>query len=188
MTTALFDPFKSRSDHYSSQLSQLTLRHSACAYDSLCQEAPRLEPLLEGGLLDARRRCLHRRGPLFSSPRSPRTPSKRSRSKSTSRTSPRAKRGVDFAKGEDDSRRRVSNGSDIDRPGHIGGSRDDTAGAARSSGDGGAPELSLELIDSLKRVDDPVMQHLGSFLSATAAETAELRKRLAASEERARIN
>ena len=81
-----------------------------------------------------------------------------------------------LCRGVDDSCPCVSNGSNVDRPGHSSGPHDDTSGAAHSSGDSNAPELSLELIDSLQCVDDPVMQQLGSFLSATAAKTANLRK------------
>ena len=51
----------------------------------------------------------------------------------------------------------------------------------------GQPGYS-ELLNSLQHADDPLMQQLGSFLSATVAETATLRRRLAASEEKARIN
>ena len=50
--------FKSDLAHYSSQLSQLALRHSACAYDSLCRNVPRrhLGGLLGRRLLFQRRR------------------------------------------------------------------------------------------------------------------------------------
>ena len=51
--------FESDLAHYSLQLSQLALKHSAYTYDSLCQEAPRQEPR---GLLVPCRRYLHRRG------------------------------------------------------------------------------------------------------------------------------
>ena len=54
--------FKSDLAHYSSQLSQLALRHSACAYDSLCQEVPRRQL---GGLLVSRLRFHRRRGRCF---------------------------------------------------------------------------------------------------------------------------
>ena len=53
---------------------------------------------------------------------------------------------------------------------------------------GRTPELSSELFDSLQRADDPLMQQLGSFLSASVAETADRRRCLAVSEEKARIN
>ena len=125
-------------------------------------------------------------GPRSPSPR--RSPSKRSRPKSPSRSSPRgARRRVSFAEGEDDSPPPVSDESDVDNSDHT-SPRVNTASAACSGEGGRAPELSSELFDSLERADDLIMQQLGSFLSASLAETADLRKRLAASEERARIN
>ena len=129
-------------------------------------------------------------GPLF-----PSTPERRSspKRKSSPKSSPRreVRRRVGFAPGtvggEDDSQpipdELLVNNSD-----HDGDSDVDTASAARSSGGGGASELSSELLNSLQHADDPLMQQLGSFLSATVAETATLRRRLAASEEKARIN
>ena len=123
-------------------------------------------------------------------PASPRrSPPKRSRPKSPSRALRRGiRRRVSFAEGGDDSIPPVSDESDVDGPDHTGGCCVDTVGAARSSGGGRAPEKSSELFDSLQRADDPLMQQLGSFLSAYVAETADLHRRLAASEERARIN
>ena len=109
--------------------------------------------------------------------------------KSPSRSSPRgARRRVSSAEGEDDSLLPVSDELDVDDSDHTSGPRVDTAGAARSGGGGGAPELSSELFDSLQRADGPLMQQLGSFLSVSVAEIADLRRRLAVSEERAGIN
>ena len=90
--------------------------------------------------------------------------------------------------GEGDSIPLVSDELDVDDVGHTGGQRVDTAGAARSGGGSRAPELSSELFDSLQRADDPLIQQLGSFLSASVAKTADLRRRLAVSEEKATIN
>ena len=132
-------------------------------------------------------------GPLFPSSPERRSPAKRARSKSKSRSPPRRdlRPRVVFAdgtEGEGDATHRNSDGSDVNNSDHAGGSDVDTASAARSSGGGYASELSLELLNSLQHADDPLMQQLGSFLSATVAETATLRRRLAASEEKARIN
>ena len=118
---------------------------------------------------------------------------KRSRPKSPSRTPPRrnVRRRVTFEEGEqggDDATPPVSDESVVDGSVHTGGPRVDIAGAARSGGGGRAPKLSSELSDSLQRADDPLMQQVGSFLSASVAETADLRRRLVVSEEKARIN
>ena len=59
------------------------------------------------------------------------------------------------------------------------------------SGPGGAdrtPELSWDVFASLMRADDLVMQQLGSSLLAQQARNDDLKKHLAASEEKARIN
>jgi len=132
-------------------------------------------------------------GPLFPSTPERRSSSKRSRSKSKSRSPPRpeVRRRVAFTdgtEGEGDATHPISDESIVDGSDHVGGSRVDTASAARSSGGGRTPELSSELFNSLQHADDPLMQQLGSFLSASVAETANLRRRLAASEEKARIN
>ena len=116
-------------------------------------------------------------GPLFLSSSPRRSPSKRSRSKSTSRTPPRrdVRRRVAFTdgtEGESDAPHPISDESVVDGSDHAGGSDVDTASAARSSGGGGASELSSELLNSLQHADDPLMQQLGSFLSASVAETA----------------
>ena len=131
-------------------------------------------------------------GPLFPTPER-RSPAKRARSKSKSRSPPRpeVRRRVGFTdgtKGEGDAPHPNSDESVVNNSDHAGGSDVDTASAARSSGGGGASELSSELLNSLQHADDPIMQQLGSFLSATVAETATLRRRLAVSEEKARIN
>ena len=132
-------------------------------------------------------------GPLFSSPSPRRSLSKRAGSKS--RPKPRARRDVrcrvTFEEGADDGNddaTPISDESVVDGSDHVGGSRVDTASAAHSSGGGRAPELSSELFNSLQHADDPLMQQLGSFLSASVAETADLCRRLAASEEKAKIN
>ena len=132
-------------------------------------------------------------GPLFPSSPERRSPAKRARSKSKSRSPPRRdlRPRVVFAdgtEGEGDATHPNSDGSVVNNSDHAGGSDVDTASAARSSGGGYASELSSELLNSLQHADDPLMQQLGSFLSATVAETATLRRRLAASEEKARIN
>ena len=132
-------------------------------------------------------------GPLFCSPSPRRSSPKRARSKSPSRPPPRSnvRRRVTFeprAEGEGDATHPISDESVLDGSDHVCGSRVETASAARSSGGGRAPELSLELFNSLQHADDPLMQQLGSFLSASVAETADLCRRLAASEEKARIN
>ena len=129
-------------------------------------------------------------GPLF-----PSSPERRSspKRKSSPKSSPRreVRRRVAFAAGtvggEDDSQP-ASDESLVNNSDHDGDSDVDTASAARSSGGGGASELSSELLNSLQHADDPLMQQLGSFLSASIAETANLRRRLAASEEKAKIN
>ena len=82
---------------------------------------------------------------------------------------------VSFAEGEDDSLPPVFDESDIDSLGHSGGPRDDTVGATRSGGGSRAPELSSGLLDSLQHAGDPIMQRLGSFLSAFVAKTVDLR-------------
>ena len=121
-----------------------------------------------GGLLVPRRRYLRRRGAVLPV----RVVRRKPRPKSPSRAAPRdVRRHVSFAEGEDDSIPLVSDESDVDGPDHTSGPHADTAGAARSSGRGRAPELRSELFDSLQRVDDPLMQPLGSFLSASVAET-----------------
>ena len=132
-------------------------------------------------------------GPLFPSSPERRSPAKRARSKSKSRSPPRRdlRPRVVFAdgtEGEGDATHRNSDGSDVNNSDHAGGSDVGTTSAGRSSGGGRAPELSTVLFNSLQSADDPLMQQLGSFLSATVAETADLRKRLAASEEKARIS
>ena len=48
--------------------------------------------------------------------------------------------------------------------------------------------LSSDLVACLQSADNPIMQQLGSYLSAMDAETVDLRRRLAASEEKARLN
>ena len=63
-----------------------------------------------------------------------------------------------------------------------------TSGAGRSSGAGSTTELNLEFFANLMNADDPVMQQLGSLLSAEQAKNDDLEKRLAASEEKARIS
>ena len=102
-------------------------------------------------------------GPLFRSPSLRRSSSKRARSKSPSRPPPlhdvrcrvRFEEGADVEK---DATSPVSDESVVDGSDHIGGSRVDTAGAARSGGGNRAPELSSELLfDSLQRADDPLM-------------------------------
>ena len=90
--------------------------------------------------------------------------------------------------GGDDAIPLVSDESVVDGSDHTGGPRVDTASAARSGGGGCAPELSSELFDSLHRANDPLMQQMGSFVSASVAETADLCERLVVSEEKARIN
>ena len=132
-------------------------------------------------------------GPLFRSPSPRRSSSKRARSKSPPRPPPRrdVRRRVRFEEGADVEKGATSPISDesvVDGSDHIGGPRVDTPGAARSGGGGRAPELSLELFNSLQHVDDPLMQQLGSFLSSSIAETADLCRRLAASEEKVTIN
>ena len=115
-------------------------------------------------------------GPLF-----PSTPERRSspKRKSSPKSSPRreVRRRVAFAAGtvggEDDSQP-ASDESLVNNSDHDGDSDVDTASAARSSGGGGASELSSELLNSLQHADDPLMQQLGSFLSASVAETANL--------------
>ena len=78
-----------------------------------------------------------------------------------------------------------SDESEADRPGRTGGSRNGTSGAGCSSGAGSTTELSSEFFPNL---DDPVMQQLGSFMQQLQAKNDDLEKRLAASEEKARIN
>ena len=90
--------------------------------------------------------------------------------------------------GEGDAPHPIFDESVIDGSDHAGGSHVDTASAARSSGGSYASELSSKLLNSLQHADDPLMQQLGSFLSASVAETADLRRRLGASKEKARIN
>ena len=75
-------------------------------------------------------------------------------------------------------------GFEADRPGRTSGSCDGTSGA-RSGGAGSTTELSSEFFANL---DDPVMQQLGSFMQQLQAKNDDLEKRLAASEEKARIN
>ena len=132
-------------------------------------------------------------GPLFPSTPDRCSSSKRSRSKSKSRSPPRpeVRHRVGFAdgtEGEGDAPHPNSDGSVVNNSDHTGGSDVDTASAAHSSGGGYASELSSELFNSLQHAGDPLMQQLGSFLSASVAETTNLRWRLAASEEKARIN
>ena len=50
------------------------------------------------------------------------------------------------------------------------------------------PELSSDIYESLLSADDPLMQQLSSLLSAQRTKNDDLEKRLAASEEKARIN
>ena len=132
-------------------------------------------------------------GPLVPSSPERRSPAKRARSKSKSRSPPRRdlRPRVVFAdgtEGEGDATHLNSDGSDVNNSDHAGGSDVGTTSAGRSSGGGRVPELSTVLFNSLQSADDPLMQQLGSFLSATVAETADLRKRLAASEEKAKIS
>ena len=85
----------------------------------------------------------------------------------------------EITEGEGDATHRNSDGSDVNNSDHVGGSDVDTASADRSSGGGYASELSSELLNSLQHADDPLMQQLGSFLSASVSETADLCRRLA---------
>ena len=59
-----------------------------------------------------------------------------------------------------------SDGSEVDRPGRTGGSRDGTSGAVRSSGADRTTEQSVDVFASLLSADDPLMQQIGSLLSA----------------------
>ena len=79
-----------------------------------------------------------------------------------------------------------SNGSEADCPGRTGVPRSDTSGAVRSSGADRIPELSSDLFASLESADDPLMQQIGSLLSAQQAKNDDLEKRLATSDENAR--
>ena len=81
---------------------------------------------------------------------------------------------ADGTEGEGDASHSISDESVVDNSDHAGGSDVDTASADRSSGGGYASELSSESLNSLQHADDPIMQQLGSFLSATVAETATL--------------
>ena len=122
-------------------------------------------------------------GPLFSSPRRSVLP-KRSRSKSPSRPPPQrnVRRRVTFEEGVhggDDAIPPDSDESVIDGSDHTSGPHVDIARAARSGGGSRARELSSELFNSLQRADDPLMQQLGSFLSVSVTETADLRRHLA---------
>ena len=78
------------------------------------------------------------------------------------------------AEGGNDAIPPISDESVVDSSGHTGDPRVDTASAACSSGGGRAPELSSELFNSLQHADDSLMQQLGSFLSASVTETANL--------------
>ena len=122
-------------------------------------------------------------GPLFPSPTAPRT-LKRSRFPSKLLRSLSAACISILDSGASNRTLHDSDESEADPSGRTRGSRDGTSGAGRSRGAGSTTKLSSEFFANL---DDPVMQQFGSFMQQLQAKNDDLKKRLAASEEKARI-
>ena len=126
-------------------------------------------------------------GPLYQSATALRG-AKRSRSPANG-SSPKARRRVHFSEGGAVIGTFAGfDGSEADRPGRTGDSRDGTSGADRPSGADCTYELSLDVFASLMRADDPLMQLLGSLLSAQQAKNDDVEKLLATFKKKARIN
>ena len=103
--------------------------------------------------------------PLYPSLTAPRGP-KRTRSLAKG-SSLKARRRVHFFEGSAvTGTLDGSDGSEADRLGRTGASRDGTSGAVQSSGVDRTPELSSDIFASLLSADDPLMQQLGLHLSA----------------------